>query len=80
MLRTFLVDLNNVDNLPFEQKLRFSPPNKHLLTEHFWLVLLQVPKYFGMVHIFCVGPKIYLGTYCVSHKHFVPDKKMICIQ
>jgi hypothetical protein len=35
MLRTFLVDLNNVDNLPFEQKLRFSPPNKHLLTEHY---------------------------------------------
>ena len=37
MLKTFLVDLNNVDNLPFEQKLRFSPPNKHLLTEHYVL-------------------------------------------
>ena len=27
---------------------------------------------------FCVEPKIYL--HFASHKHFVPDKKMICIQ
>ena len=42
MLRTFLVDLNNVDNLPFEQKLRFSPPNKHLRTEQNYYVLFGI--------------------------------------
>ena len=26
------------------------------------------------------GQTINLFTYCGSHKHFVPDKKMICIQ
>ena len=36
------------------------------------LVLLQVPKCFGLVQIFCARQKIYL--------HIVPDKKMICIQ
>ena len=35
--------------------------------------------------IFCAGPNFlcrtkHLFTYCASHKHFVPDKKMICIQ
>ena len=35
--------------------------------------------------MFCVGPNFLcrtknLFTYCASHKHFVPDKKMICIQ
>ena len=102
------------------------------------LVLLQVPKYFELVHIFWASPKIWLHlvhfqklfcwhknqfywiqiiflpgtkclqifglaqkiwtspksfgicnflcqtknlfTYCGSHKHFVPDKKLICIQ
>ena len=39
---------------------------------HKCLVLLQVPKCFGLVQIFCARPKIYL--------HFVPDQKMICIQ
>ena len=34
---------------------------------------------------FCSGPNFLsqhknLFTYCASHKHFVPDKKMICIQ
>ena len=45
------------------------------------LVLLQVPKCFGLVQMFCARPKIYLDNgYCGSRKHFVPDKKMICIQ
>ena len=35
--------------------------------------------------MFCAGPNFLcqtknLFTYCGSHKHFVPDKKMICIQ
>ena len=35
--------------------------------------------------MFCAGPIFFcqtknLFTYCGSHKHFVPDKKMICIQ
>ena len=35
--------------------------------------------------IFCAGPNFLcqnkkLFTYCGSHKHFGPDKKMICIQ
>jgi hypothetical protein len=35
--------------------------------------------------MFCAGPNFLsqpnnLFTYCASHKHFVPDKKMICIQ
>ena len=40
---------------------------------------LTVPK------MFCAGPNFLrhhkkLFTYCVSHNHFVPDKKMIYIQ
>ena len=35
---------------------------------------------FGLVQIFCARPNIYVNRYCGSHKHFVPDKKMICIQ
>ena len=31
------------------------------------LVLLQVPKHFGLVHIFCVGPKIYLQIVPVTN-------------
>ena len=35
--------------------------------------------------MFCAGPNFLfrtknLLTYCASHKHFVPDKKRICIQ
>ena len=35
--------------------------------------------------MFCAGPNFLcqtknLFTYCGSHKHFVPEKKMICIQ
>ena len=35
--------------------------------------------------MFCAGPNILvqtqnLFTYCASHKHFAPDKKVICIQ
>ena len=35
--------------------------------------------------MFCAGPNFLcrtknLFTYCASHKHFVPDQKMICIQ
>ena len=44
------------------------------------LVLLQVPKCSWLVQFFCARPKICLHMYCGSHKHFVPEKKMICIQ
>ena len=50
-------------------------------TYYFCLVLLQLTKCFGLVQIFCARPKIYLRIVnCGSHKHFVPDKKMIFIQ
>ena len=32
------------------------------------LALLQVPKCFGMVQIFCARPKIYLFTFCDRQK------------
>ena len=43
------------------------------------LVLFTGPK------MFCAGPNFLsqpknLFTYYASHKHFVPDKRMICIQ
>ena len=46
---------------------------------NFCLVPFTGPK------MFCAGPNFLcqtknLFTYCGSHKHFVPDKKMICIQ
>ena len=37
------------------------------------------PKMFWAGHNFLCQTKN-LFTYCGSHKHFVPDKKMICIQ
>ena len=51
---------------------------------------IKVPKYtllpcpFSGPKMFWVGPNFLcqtknLFTYCGSHKHFVPDKKMICI-
>ena len=43
-----------------------------------WPVLLQVPKYFGLIQIFCVRPIDY-STYCASPKLFVPDQMMISI-
>ena len=39
------------------------------------LVLLQVPK---CPNFLCQTKNLF--TYCGSHKHFVPDKKVICIQ
>ena len=37
------------------------------------------PKMFGAgPNILCQTKNLF--TYCGSHKHFVPDKKMICIQ
>ena len=44
-----------------------------------------MPCPFTGLKMFCVGPNVLrqtknLFTYCASHKHFVPDKKMICIQ
>ena len=53
MLRTFLVDLNNVDNLPFEQKLRFSPPNKQLRTEHYVLFGINAKNFSQTMNSIC---------------------------
>ena len=46
-------------------------------------ILLPCP--FTGRKMFCACPNYLcqtknLFTYCASHKHFVPDKKMICIQ
>ena len=44
------------------------------------LVLLQVPKYFRLVHIFCDGPKIYLhivtvtNIFCQTKRRFAFSK------
>ena len=35
--------------------------------EYFCLVLLQVPKCFGLVQIFCARPKIYLHIVAVTN-------------
>ena len=40
--------------------------------------LLEVPKYFGLVHIFCHAK--HLLKYSASHKHLMPDKRRICSQ
>ena len=47
--------------------------------------LFLMPCPFTGPKIFCAGPNFLsqhknLFTYCASHKHFVQDKKMICIQ
>ena len=44
-----------------------------------------MPCPFTSPKMFCAGPNLLcqtknVFTYCGSHKHFVPDKKMICIQ
>ena len=61
--------------------------HKHLIyhdsyTNLFWVTLIPCP--FTGCKMFCAGPNFFcrtknLFTYCASHKHFVPDKKMICI-
>ena len=43
------------------------------------LVLLQVPKCFGLVRIFCARTKIYLQIVAVTNI-LCYKKKMICIQ
>ena len=50
-------------------------------TSHFQLM----PCPFTGRKMFCAGPNFLcrtnnVFTYCASQKHFVPDKKMICIQ
>ena len=49
------------------------------------VVYVLMPCPFTGPKMFCAGPKFLcqttnLFTYCGSHKHFVPVKKMICIQ
>ena len=49
------------------------------------VVPIVMPCPFTGTKMFCAGPNFLnqpknLFTYCASHKHFVPDKKMICIQ
>ena len=49
------------------------------------MVLLSMPCPFTGPKKFWAGPNFpcqtkNLFTYCASHKHFVPDKKMTCIQ
>ena len=49
------------------------------------LLLLLMPCPFTGPNMFCASPNFLCCTknlfmFCASHKHFVPDKKMICIQ
>ena len=58
------------------------------VTKCLWLpqyVNTFMPCPFTGRKMFCAGPIFLcqiknLSTYCASHKHFVPDKKMICVQ
>ena len=53
---------------------------------YIWSIVLKLmPCPFTDPKRFCAGPNFLcrtkdLFTYCGSHKHFVPDKNMICIQ
>ena len=52
---------------------------------YFAAMCVLMPCPFRGHKMFCAGPNFLcqtknLFTYCASHKHFVPDKKMICIQ
>ena len=56
-----------------------------LYLAHHLLTYLLMPCPFTGPKMFWAGPNLlcqtkHLLTYCGSHKHFVPDKKMICIQ
>ena len=49
------------------------------------MILIFMPCPFTGPKMFWAGPNFLCQTknsfiYCGSHKHFVPDKKMICIQ
>ena len=44
------------------------------------LILLQVPKYFGLVQFFLARPKIDIHFQRAGLKHFEPQQKMIFIQ
>ena len=51
----------------------------------FYLLQIFMPCPLTGPKMFCAGPNFLsqpknVFTYCGSHKHFVPDKKMICIQ
>ena len=63
--------------------LKFQVPNSEVLDGQVIINLMPYP--FTGPKMFLAGPNFlcqtkYLFTYCGSHKHFVPDKKMICIQ
>ena len=56
-----------------------TPLKMSFILSAFRVVLLQVAKCFVPVQFFLFQTKN-LFTYCACHKHFVPDKKMICLQ
>ena len=63
--------------------LKFQVPNSEVLDGQVIINLMPYP--FTGPKMFWAGPNFLcqtkkLFTYCGSHKHFVPDKKMICIQ
>ena len=63
--------------------LKFQVPNSEVLDGQVIINLMPYP--FTGPKMFWAGPNFLcqtknLFTYCGSHKHFVPDKKVICIQ
>ena len=64
-------------------QLPFKVNKEYFLLAQKMNVLMPCP--FTGPKMFWAGPNFLcqtknLFTYCGSHKHFVPDKKMICIQ
>ena len=63
--------------------MKFQVPNSEVLDGQVIINLMPYP--FTGPKMFLAGPNFLcqtkkLFTYCGSHKHFVPDKKLICIQ
>ena len=81
--RTYLIPKNKIGCL--RKWLQGSKKYKWWnLSRHLCLVLLQVPKCFGLVQIFCARPKIYLhivaitNILCQTKRWFVFSKIRFC--
>ena len=58
-------------------KLVYTAVYMRLVKNEFMPCPFTGPKIFWAGPNFFARPKFYIPTYCGSHKHFVPDKKMI---
>ena len=77
----------NLRRLNYRDRLHLFRFKSYTLATHISPALCRrlMPCPFTGPKMFCAGPNFLrqpknLFTYCGSHKHFVPDKKMICIQ